>query len=96
MHFCGGKLTLEQFHLSLSVLVDNVVRSPATPDAKPFLKVGIPSDFQMFHRAKAISGMSATVCSTTRGPSRFRASPRFVSRLAVDISNDMAACASEL
>jgi hypothetical protein len=29
----------------LGVVVDNVVGGTSTPDAKPFLKVGIPSDF---------------------------------------------------
>lgn len=45
----GGRLALEQFHLSFGILADNVVGSAATPNAKPFLKLGIPSDFRMFH-----------------------------------------------
>jgi hypothetical protein len=48
MHFCDGRLAFEQFHFSLSVFVDNVVRCPATPSAKPFLKFWVPSDV-VFH-----------------------------------------------
>jgi hypothetical protein len=54
MYFCGGRLALEQFHLSVSVLADHVVRCPATSGAKPFLKLGIPSDV-MFHSWVAIA-----------------------------------------
>jgi hypothetical protein len=42
-------LALEQLYLDLGVLPDNMVRSPSALHAKPFLKVGIPADVQMFH-----------------------------------------------
>jgi hypothetical protein len=47
--FRGRNLALEQLHLDLGVLPDNMVRSPSAIHAKPFLKVGIPANLQMFH-----------------------------------------------
>jgi hypothetical protein len=53
----GGrlKLALEELHFRLSVLPDNVVRGQAALHAKPFQKLGIPTDFRMFHLAIAIA-----------------------------------------
>jgi hypothetical protein len=47
--FRRRNLALEQLHLDLGVLPDNMVRSPSAIHAKPFLNVGIPADVQMFH-----------------------------------------------
>jgi hypothetical protein len=46
---CGGRLALKQRHLNLGIVMDNMVGRASTTNAKPFLKVRIPSDFRMFH-----------------------------------------------
>jgi hypothetical protein len=45
-------LTLEQLHLGLGILSHNMVRSTSALHAKPFLELGIPADFWMFHHCK--------------------------------------------
>ena len=45
----GREARTRTSYFCLGILVDNMVGCPATSDAKPFLKLGVPSDFRMFH-----------------------------------------------
>jgi len=92
MHFCGGRLALEQFHFSLSVLADNVIRCPAPPGAKPFLKLGVPADV-VFHRAKLYQESRRMSVRQRAVSWRFRVLRHFTGSRS---SNDIAAYASEL